>query len=99
MIKCLECGFESSRLQWTHFKFNCTGRFNNGTEYKKYYPNAKVVDKDLAKKTAITLDNLIKKYGDIDGVSRWESYKHKQAESNSLEYKKEKARSTDNLIT
>ena len=36
MIKCLECGFESSRLQWTHFKFNCTGRFNNGTEYKKY---------------------------------------------------------------
>ena len=96
MIKCLECGFESSRLQWTHFKFNCTGRFNNGTEYKKYYPNAKVVDKDLAKKTAITLDNLIKKYGDIDGVSRWESYKHKQAESNSLEYKKEKHGWTDN---
>ena len=96
MIKCLECGFESSRLQWTHFKFNCTGRFNNGTEYKKYYPNAKVVDKDLAKKTAITLDNLIKKYGDIDGVRRWESYKHKQAESNSLEYKKEKHGWTDN---
>ena len=29
MVKCLECGFESSRLQWTHFKYNCTGRFAN----------------------------------------------------------------------
>ena len=90
MVKCLECGFESSRLQWTHFKFKCTGKFKNGIEYKKYYPNAEILDKDLAKKTAMTLDNLVKKYGDVEGSTRWETYKDKQALSNSLEYKKEK---------
>jgi hypothetical protein len=90
MVKCLECGFESSRLQWTHFRFNCTGKFKNGTEYKKYYPNAEIIDKDLAKKTAITLENLVKKYGDVEGSIRWKTYKDKQALSNSLEYKKEK---------
>lgn len=50
MPKCLECGFESSRLQWTHFRYKCTGRFKNGTEYKKAYPNALLVDEEIAKK-------------------------------------------------
>ena len=90
MIKCLECGFESNRLQWTHFKYNCTGRFQNGKEYLKVYPNGKLVDASVAKSTAITLDNMIKKYGVTEGTARWESYKHKQAFSNSYEYKKEK---------
>jgi len=90
MVKCLECGFEADRLQWTHFKFKCTGRFNNGVEYRKVYPNAELVDKELARNTAITLDNLIKKYGEIDGKLKWDEYKSKQAISNSYEYKREK---------
>ena len=90
MVKCLECGFESSRLQWTHFKYNCTGRFANGKEYKKSYPEAKIVDDIIAKSTAITLSNLITKYGNIEGQRRWDVYRQKQAESNSFEYKKEK---------
>lgn len=59
MIKCLECGIESNRLQWTHFKFNCTGRFKNGCEYQLAYPNALLVDESIVKKTAVTLDNVI----------------------------------------
>jgi hypothetical protein len=90
MVKCLECGFESTRLQWTHFKFNCTGKFKNGKEYMLAYPGAKVVDPYLAKSTAITLENLTKKYGAIDGNQRWQEYRLKQAYSNSYEYKKEK---------
>ena len=90
MVKCLECGFETSRLQWTHFKFNCTGKFKNGKEYMLAYPGSKVVDSVLAKSTAITLENLTKKYGAIDGSLRWEEYRSKQAHSNSYEYKKEK---------
>ena len=35
MPTCKECGFTASRLQWTHFKFNCTGKFNNGKEFIK----------------------------------------------------------------
>lgn len=90
MVKCLECGIEASRLQWTHFKFNCTGRFANGTEYQLAYPGAKIVSDEVAKSTAITLDNFIKKYGTKDGTARWEAYRKKQAETNSFEYKKTK---------
>lgn len=90
MPKCLECGFESSRLQWTHFKYKCTGRFKNSKEYTKEYPNAIVVDPSLAKKTAVTLDNLQNKYGKDKGLERWNQYRKKQAVTNSYEYKKEK---------
>jgi hypothetical protein len=39
---------------------------------------------------AITLENMIRKYGDVEGEIRWEQYKDKQAYTNSYEYKKEK---------
>lgn len=90
MPKCLECGFEAPRLQWTHFKYNCTGRFANGREYKKTYSDAKLVDDSLAKNTAITESNLIKKHGVTEGKRRWQEYRQKQAYSNSYDYKKEK---------
>jgi hypothetical protein len=89
MPKCLECGFESVRLQWTHFRYKCTGRFKNGTEYMQAYPDATVVDPEISKKTSITLDNMISKYGETDGRSRWEHYREKQAYTNSLEYKRD----------
>jgi len=90
MIKCMECGFEASRLQWTHFRYKCTGRFKNGTEYLRAYPGAKVVDEELAKKTTITENNFIEKYGATEGLERWNAYRNKQSHSNSYEYKKEK---------
>jgi hypothetical protein len=87
---CKECGFTSDRLQWTHFKYKCTGKFKNGKEYQEAYPGSKLVDDHLAKKTAVTLDNLKKKYGDILGQTKWNEYRNKQAYTNSFEYKKEK---------
>lgn len=90
MIICKECGFASNRLQWTHFKYNCSGRFKNGKEYQLEYPGELLVDPSLSKKTAVTLDNLKKKYGDIEGDIKWQEYKNKQAYSNSFEYKKNK---------
>lgn len=90
MIKCLECGFLTDRLQWTHFRFKCSGRFTNSNEYKKVYPNALLVSKELSNKTKITLDNFVSKYGEIEGKERWDLYREKQAKSNKFEYKKEK---------
>jgi hypothetical protein len=87
MPKCLECGVEAPRLQWTHFKYNCTGKFSNGREYRKVYPHAILVDPDLCKRTAVTLDNFILKYGVNQGTTAWETYRKKQAISNTLEYK------------
>lgn len=99
MIKCLECGFEAPRLQWTHFKYNCTGKFNNGREYMAAYPGAKVVSKELAKRTAVTEQTLILKWGEAEGKKRWVEYKNKQAYSNTLEYKKEKHGWTEEEFT
>jgi hypothetical protein len=90
MVTCLECGAVEKRLQWTHFKFKCTGRFKNGTEYKSAYPGAKIIDAELAKKTGVTLKNLQEKYGIVEGQHRWDSYRKKQAYSNSYNFKKEK---------
>lgn len=90
MPKCLECGIVLPRLQWTHFRYNCTGKFKNGREYQKAYYNAELVDLDIKEKTAVTLNNLIKKYGTEIGTIKWEEYKNKQAYSNSFEYKKRK---------
>jgi len=90
MPKCLECGFESSRLQWTHFKYNCTGRFASGTEYRTVYPDAKLVDDELSKRTAVTRDAMIVKYGEDDGIRRWDAYRQRQSVSNTFEYKQKK---------
>jgi hypothetical protein len=90
MVKCLECGANEKRLQWTHFRYKCTGKFKNGKEYQAAYPGAKIIDSDLAKKTAVTLKNLQAKYGEIEGQRRWDEYRKKQAVTNSFEYKKEK---------
>lgn len=90
MIKCLACGFETERLQWTHFKYKCTGKFSSIKDYLKHYPNALVVDPELVKKTKITLENFINKYGEIEGKTKWNLYREKQAESNTFEYKQRK---------
>lgn len=90
MIRCLECGFETEKLQWTHFKFKCTGRFKNCKEYKEVYPTAPLTDSKLKAKYGITEDRLKEKYGEEEGKRRWDSYREKQAISNSFEYKKEK---------
>jgi hypothetical protein len=90
MPKCLECGFEAPRLQWTHFKYKCTGKFNNGQEYMTAHPGAKTVDAELAQRTAVTLESFVRKYGEEEGARRFDSYRQKQADSNKLEYKKHK---------
>lgn len=90
MIKCLECGFETGRLQWTHFKYKCTGRAKSLSEYKKLHPNAATVSPEVAYKTRVSEDTLIQKYGPTEGKQRWIEYKKKQARSNTFEYKKEK---------
>ena len=90
MIKCLECGFETNRLQWTHFRYKCTGKFTNSKEYRKAYPDAVLVSPELAATTSVTKDGLIKKYGKELGILKWDEYRKKQAYSNSFAYKREK---------
>lgn len=91
MIECLECGNDKlKRINWRHLQSKCTGRFKNANEYLKEYPNAKIVDDEVVKKTTLTLENFVLKYGFDDGNIRWNQYKEKQAYSNTYEYKNKK---------
>lgn len=51
---------------------------------------AKKSKEEYQSKRAVTLENMIRKYGDIEGEIRWQEYKDKQAYTNSFEYKEEK---------
>lgn len=44
----------------------------------------------LDERFGITEEKMLKRYGEVEGKIRWDSYREKQAYSNSLEYKKEK---------
>lgn len=90
MIKCMECGKMVNRIQWTHLRYKCTGRFKTCKEYITFYPEVVTVDESLTKKTKLTLENMVKKYGKNEGQKRWDSYRAKQAYSNSFEYKNKK---------
>jgi len=90
MPKCLECGCIMPRLQWTHFKYKCTGGISSIDEYKNKYPNSILIDEELAAKCKITKQTMIQKYGQELGTQKWEHYRSKQAETNSFEYKNKK---------
>jgi hypothetical protein len=48
-----------------------------------------VMDLWIKEKYAVTLNNLIRKYGKTEGEKKWKTYCEKQAVTNSFEYKKQ----------
>lgn len=90
MVKCLECGSEKTILQTSHFKFKCNGKYLTSGAYKQAYPEAKLMDDELVKNRAITLENMIKKYGLEKGQQKFDEYRNKQSLSNKFEYKQKK---------
>lgn len=61
---------------------------NKITQYAFDIPETEA--KKFTKTTAVTLENLTSKYGELEGLQRWERYKRLQSETNTFEYKKEK---------
>lgn len=61
--------------------------YSNTLEYKKEkYGWDKEKFEEYNKSRAVTLDNLIKKYGEVEGKKRFENYRKRQAYTNSLDY-------------
>jgi len=58
------------------------------TQFAFQVPESAV--KRFTQKTSMTIDNLIKKYGENEGRRRWSKYCELQALTNKFEYKKEK---------
>src|SRR5271166_3930135 len=88
----MECRSKIRRINAAHLRSTkrCTGKIKSFEEYVRTYPNSPIMDFDIRQKTAVTLENLIRKYGDVDGTNRWNLYRERQAHSNSFEYKLEK---------
>lgn len=61
-------------------------------EYYRFFKN---FDEDTANRLynewkenkKVTLENMIRRYGEVEGQSRWDSYRSRQAYTNSFEYK------------
>lgn len=67
---------------------NLSRIFNTMSEPTKFafnIPNDVYLDKRT--NYAVTLSNLIKKYGEKEGKQRWDNYCNKQSETNTFEYK------------
>lgn len=77
--RCFDCAFE----KFGNLKFRPNVHHS---DYTGYLFDVEV-DKSIS---SITLENMIKKYGEEEGTTRFDQYKQKQAYSNSYEYKKQK---------
>lgn len=88
-VVCLECNTKHPQITHTHLK-----KAHNMTLDE--YASKHKIDKtqlycvNVRKLRSVTLENMIAKYGEEDGLIRWNQYKAKQAYSNSFEYKQEK---------
>lgn len=70
---------------------NISRIFNTFNKFVTYAFNIpEEIINEVNKSSAITLENMIKKYGEEEGTKRFEHYKDKQAYSNSYEYKQKK---------
>lgn len=59
-------------------------------EYKQIYPEATIKSPHTLSISKITLENCVTRYGEKEGRRRFDSYRQKQAVSNSFEYKQQK---------
>lgn len=82
---CLDKKFDEYSSMNKSRVFNVMNRI---TRYAYNIPDD--VANAFTKTTAVTLENLVKKYGEIEGNIRWEKYRNLQAVTNTFEYKKEK---------
>ncbi len=82
-------GKEEGNRKWDEYRLKQS--IKNTLEYKKSKLGWNKEDFDKYNKSrAVTLENLTRKYGKVEGKSRWDSYIKKQRETKSKQYVVEK---------
>lgn len=85
-ITCAVCLKKYQSLSTTHLrKHNLDFKL-----YRALYPDAPFKSKSTLLKTKQTLNNMISKYGQVEGTERWVNYCNKQSYTNTFEYKHKK---------
>jgi hypothetical protein len=87
LVECLICNKKFKRISTTHLKHVHSITYN---EYFNLFPDATIETPDVTVKRKQTLENMILRYGEIEGTKKWNSYINKQSITNTYEYKKEK---------
>lgn len=87
MITCQLCKKQFKAISTTHLR-----RIHNisFSEYMDQFPDEPLCSPETAKKRKITLDNFKEKYGETEGINRWNEYCKKQSITNTFQYKNEK---------
>jgi hypothetical protein len=87
-VICKVCGKKFTRITGTHLKKHKM----SPTEYKLKYKISKTeyISENICNSVGCTRESMIEKYGEIEGINRWEKYRTAQAYSNSFEYKQKK---------
>ena len=95
-ITCMICGKEfATRITPSHLKTHNTTMF----EYRSKYPNSQLVTTSCAKKSCVTLQNQINKYGLEEGTKRFNEYVEKQRYAGcSLDYFQAKYGNEEGLL-
>ena len=86
--KCIDCvkdNFKDDLPSMQRYLFNLRSKWA-----KFIYDIPDKIHEEIKYQNAITLENLIKKYGEIEGKNRFEKYCQKQAFVNSFEHKQKK---------
>lgn len=76
-----------SQITLKHLKSHDIESFKH---YRRLYPGAELKSKMLRDKTKMTLELQIKKYGESEGMRRFNEYRKKQSVKNTFEYKHQK---------
>jgi hypothetical protein len=87
-VVCKECGKKFTQITHTHVKHH---NLTVDSYIQKY--NLKKDDVycyDICSIRKVTLENMINRWGDVEGKQKWEAYKNKQSITNTFEYKQEK---------
>jgi very-short-patch-repair endonuclease len=88
-VVCYECDTKHPQITHTHLKRA------HGISLDVYVAKHNLTKADLSCSNVralrkATLNNMIKKYGEVEGNYRWEQYRQRQSYTNSFEYKQQK---------
>lgn len=88
-VVCLECNTKHPQITHTHLK-KAHGITLKEYKFKYGLATDNLYCLNVRQLRKVTLENMIKKYGEREGINKWNLYKQKQSYSNSFEYKQQK---------
>lgn len=85
MLTCELCKKQVKSITHTHLKHGCIGQITSLKEYRELFPGAETISNVIRQKVGHSAESFKHRYGEIEGVVRWDEYRAKMASKNSFE--------------